>query len=116
MTPLTLRNENRAYRGRGGISRENRSLGFQPAFKDLDTGRVFPSCFANGLAAPVHVLEGLPDEVVTERSAAGRVVAVKTSVVAGFVWRGRFLTREQAACIVADAEGPSSVLDGWAFS
>jgi carbonic anhydrase len=97
MTPLTLEQENRDYSGRGGISPENRSFGFEPAFMDCETGRIFASCFADGRPAAVHVLDGLPQDLVVCRNAAGRVVAVKDSVVAGFTWRGRFFTREQAA-------------------
>jgi hypothetical protein len=40
---------------------------------------------------------------VVRRSTTGRVIAVKDSVVAGFVWHGGFLTREQAACLLAQA-------------
>jgi hypothetical protein len=45
----------------------------------------------------MHLLDGLPDEWVVERDAAGRVRAIKDSVIAGFVRDGRFYTREQAA-------------------
>jgi hypothetical protein len=106
MTPRTLEQENREYGGRGGISPENGSLGFRPAFMDLETGRVFASCFESGCPAMVHVIEGLPEDLVVQRSPAGRVMAVKDSVVAGFLWCGRFLTREQASRIVLGLENP----------
>jgi hypothetical protein len=111
MTPFMLEQENREYGGRGGISAENVSLGFRPAFMDLETGRVFASCFADGRPAAVHVIEGLPDKLVIERNTAGRVMAVKASIVAGFTWRGRFLTREEAACIVSEFERTCAVED-----
>ena len=96
ITENVLRRENRLFRGRGGVSEENRSLGFQPAFLDADTGRVYASRYANGLPAPFHLLDGLPDEVVLTRHSTGRVAAVKQSVSSGFVRDGRFFTREQA--------------------
>jgi hypothetical protein len=96
MTENVLRNENRSYSGRGGVSEENRHMGFQPAFLDADTGKVYASRYANGLPAPFHLLDGLPDELILMRHSTGRVAAVKHSVTSGFVRGGRFFTREQA--------------------
>ncbi len=92
-----LRRENRTYRGSGGVSAQNRCGGFAPAFLDLETGMVYRACFADGRPAPMHLLDGLPAEVVVDRHASGTVRAVKGSIVAGFLGRGRFFTREQAA-------------------
>jgi hypothetical protein len=97
MTQLALQAENASFRGTGGISEENRCLGFQPAFFDSRSGTIHPSRFADGRPAPIHVLDGLPDELVVERSALGRVSAVESCVIAGFVLDGRFYTREAAA-------------------
>jgi hypothetical protein len=97
MNQAVLRQENCVFRGTGGISQENQNVGFRPAFLDADTGIVYPSRFANGQPAPVHLLDGLPEELVLARHASGRVAAVKQSVVSGFVLRDSFYTREQAA-------------------
>jgi len=99
-TPLTTRSltqQNRIFQGSGGVSGENRSSGFCPAFLDTETGVIYLSCFANGRQAPMHLLDGLPDEVVVARRESGGVSAVKPTVVAGFLRRSRFFTREQAA-------------------
>jgi hypothetical protein len=101
MTPQELAQESCQYRGRGGISVEARGFGFSPAFLDRETGRVFASCFRDGRPAGIHVMDGLPPEVVTERSLSGRVVSVKGTVVAGFIACGRFYTREQASRVLA---------------
>lgn len=93
----TLAEQNSAYRGSGGVSAENREQGFRPAFLDLATGVAYPSCFANGCAAPLHILDGLPDELVAERDPQGRVTTVRAGVIAGFLRGGVFYTREQAA-------------------
>jgi hypothetical protein len=95
-----LRAESDRHRGSGGCSEENAGHGFRPAFRDSDTGRVYPSCFGDGAPAPVHLFDGLPDDVVVERTASGRVMAVKISLVSGFVRCGRFYTREEAAAFV----------------
>jgi hypothetical protein len=102
MTENLLRQENQHFCGRGGVSAENRSLGFCPAFLDSGTGKVYSSCYANGEPAPFHLLDGLPDELVLARHPTGRVAAVKQSVTSGFVRAGRFYTREQAAQHIAE--------------
>lgn len=93
----TLRDDYRRFRGTGGISQENRCCDFLPAFLDSHTGIVYLSRFADGRIAPMHLLDGLPAELVVRRSATGRVMAVRSSLTAGFVRAGRFYTRTQAA-------------------
>lgn len=97
MTERVLGHENLVFRGSGGVSEENRHCGFRPAFLDSSTGAIYSSCYANGLPAPFHLLDGLPQELVLARHPTGRVAAVKSSVTSGFVRDGRFYTRDQAA-------------------
>ncbi|HAO31872.1 MAG TPA: hypothetical protein PLP22_06480 [Candidatus Competibacter sp.] len=97
LTPARLRKENLTFAGTGGVSQGNRSSGFLPAFYDTESGSVQVARFSNGSPAPMHLLDGLPDEWVKRQHASGRVVSVKDSVIAGFLRRGRFYTREQAA-------------------
>jgi hypothetical protein len=96
-TNETLRKENLAFVGTGGVSAENRSSGFLPAFYDLETERAELSRFADGRPAPMHLLEGMPAEWVARRDSSGGIIALKVSVIAGFVRNGYFYTREQAA-------------------
>jgi hypothetical protein len=95
-----LRQQNQMYAGTGGVSAENRAQGFVPAFFDTESRTVAISRFANGNPAPIHVLDGLPEEWVVYRDDCGKVRTVKTSVIAGFVCRGTFYTRAQAAVLV----------------
>jgi len=104
MNEQRLTIENAHYRGTGGVSSENRCLGFHPAFMDTETRLVYPSRFADGRFAPFHVLDGLPDQLVVARHATGRAESVKASVISGFVRSGHFYTREQAARAAAAAE------------
>jgi hypothetical protein len=101
MNEARLREENAAYAATGGVSRGNASLGFRPAFLDFSTQTIYPSRFADGRPAPIHLLDGLPDEVVTDRLASGRVVAAKASLISGFERGGFFYTRQAAvrACV-----------------
>ena len=97
MTIERLDKENIRFRGKGGVSHENRCSGFLPAFCDTLTGRSELSRFEGGTPAPLHLFDGLPEEWVMERSSSGAVVSIKSTVVAGFLRNGCFFTREEAA-------------------
>ena len=96
LTERRLIAENQCFQGTGGVSRENRAFGFRPGFLDTGTGSIYLSRFADGRLAPVHLLEGLPDQLALRRAGGGNL-AIKDSVIAGFVYRGRFYTRDEAA-------------------
>ncbi|HXZ48056.1 MAG TPA: hypothetical protein VEG27_03495 [Usitatibacter sp.] len=105
MKPLSaerLAGENRRHAGTGGCSAGNGGLGFQPAFLDFETQTIYPCRFANGLPAPFHVLDGLPETVVVDRAPSGRVIAAKATLISGFVRNGFFYTRGAAARAAAD--------------
>jgi hypothetical protein len=97
MTGERLRKENLAYGGTGGVSAGNHATDFIPAFCDTTTGRVEPSRLADGRLAPMHLLVGLPSEWVIARDEDNTVLAIKATVIAGFVRAGVFYTRAQAA-------------------
>ncbi len=101
MTPRKLESENARFEGSGGVSAENRDIGFRPAFLDTRTRTIHLSRFGDGRPAPFHLLDGLPDELVLARHACGRVAKVRASVVSGFVRDGRFFTREEAAAALS---------------
>lgn len=103
LNSTVLKRHNEEFSGTGGRSQENRPWGFRPAFMDVATHLVYGSCFVDGTAAPVHLLDGLPDEVVARRDAGGHVISAKASIVAGFVRDGRFYSREEAARITSVA-------------
>lgn len=100
LTRSKLIGENIPFAGTAGISDSNRDRGFRPAFRDRQTGAVYPSCHADGRPAAIHLFEGLPAELVEQRDAQGRVVALRAGVEAGFLRAGRFFTRAQAATVV----------------
>jgi hypothetical protein len=104
ITENILEEENRAYRGSGGVSAENQSRNFRPAFQDTQTGLVYASCFRDGTPAPFHLLDGLPDELVVAQDPLGQRAALKASLVAGFIRDGRFYTRDEAATLTATRE------------
>ena len=97
MSEKQLQAENVSHAGSGGRSQENAGLGFRPAFLDFETQKVYPSRFADGRLAPFHLLDGLPDEVVVDRSTSGRVVCAKATLISGFLRNGFFYTRAAAA-------------------
>ena len=91
-----LQRENLQFAGSGGVSQGNADRGFRPAFRDSETRRIYPSCFADGRAAPFHLVDGLPAEAVEARDPRGRVTRIKATVVSGFIRDGRFYTRDEA--------------------
>ena len=101
LSTRVLAQQNHIYRDTGGVSDGCRDEGFQPAFMDRSTGTTWLSCFADGRIAPLHVLDGLPDELVARRDGNGHVKTAKGCVIAGFLRGGLFYTREQAARAVA---------------
>lgn len=94
---VDLEAENKHFAGTGGISQENTVHNFIPAFLDHESGEVEISKFRNGMPAPFHSLDGLPESWIAEKDASGRVVKVRDSVISGFVRLGRFFTRKEAA-------------------
>lgn len=97
LTYRVLQQQTRVYQGSGGTSAECACLGLAPAFLDRDTNQVYRACFANGSPAPMHLLDGLPNELVITRDARGRVVTVKASLLSGFLKDGVFYTRDEAS-------------------
>ena len=102
-----LLEENQAFGGTGGVSPLNREHGFLPAFCDTDTGVVYPSLYADGRPAPVHLYEGLPSALVVDLGAGNKLKVLKSSVVAGFVRGQRFYTRDEAARVLDQSDAVS---------
>ena len=97
ITIKALEQQNRHYAGTGGVSQENRIRGFIPGFLDRETGEIYASRRADGTPAPIHMMDGLPDELIVSRTPSGQVAAIKGTVILGFILDGDFYTREQAA-------------------
>ncbi len=97
LSRAVLQQENRHFNGTGGVSGNNRSLGFRPAFLDTLSGRVYLSCFADGRPAPMHLLDGLPTSLMAHGSNQGCGKMIRATVISGFVRDEHFYTRQQAA-------------------
>lgn len=89
-----------------GHDEVNRDLGFRAAFMDCATCAIYLSRYSDGRIAPLHLLDGLPDEVVLVRAQCGRVIVAKSSLIAGYERRGFFYTRAAAARAVAEWSAP----------
>lgn len=100
LTKSSLVQESARCPGTGGVSEDDWSLGFQPAFIDRETETVHWSRFPDGRLAPCHLFDGLPAELVRARDEQGRVTRVKSSLVSGFVRAGRFYTHDEAAALL----------------
>ncbi len=65
----------------------------QAAFYDMETGKIYASQFANGCLAPIHIFDGLPEEIQARSD---------LNVISGFTQNGNFLTRKQALEIMIE--------------
>lgn len=99
---LDLETENREYACTGGVSLNNSDFCFIPAFKDLESGRIEKSKFANGSLAPFHLLDGMPPEWIIDKDSSNRVTKIKEGIVSGFVLSGIFYSRDEAARYVTE--------------
>ena len=102
-TRQELADENLAYSGTLGVSTNNSARNFLPAFQDAVTGETHLSMNVDGSPAMIHLLDGLPSDWILARDRSGHVVAVRDSVVAGFVRNGHFYTRAELAAKMLDA-------------
>jgi hypothetical protein len=62
LSDAALRKQNQTFKGTGGVSEKNRFQGFIPTFYDSKSHQAHISRFANGTPAPIHILDGLPEE------------------------------------------------------
>lgn len=69
---------------------------FIPAFYDALSHTVFLSCYKSGQLAPIHVLEGIPDNIIKNRTLTNNRGESKNSLIIGFIFKNKFLTRKQA--------------------
>ncbi len=81
----------------------NVSFGFLPAFRDLLTGETHLSTNTDGSLAPVHLLDGIPEIWIKERDERGRVIALRESVIAGYLRGERFFTHREVQHEILDA-------------
>ncbi len=101
LSVLSLQEENQTYAGTGGVSNCNRGAGFIPAFLDPDSDIAYPSCFANGKPAPIHIFDGLPNSLVKRSIVTGKAYALQKQLVSGFLKNEKFYTRSEVARLLA---------------
>lgn len=96
MTIAKLNKEVVKYKGIGGISTEAIKNKFIPGFRDSETGLIYPSLDENGRPTGIHLLDGLPESMITERNKYGDVTKAKASLESGFIRDDQFYTRDDA--------------------
>ena len=97
MNNQTLRSENQAFAGTKGVSQNNESYGFKPAFLDRNTGRVEQARLENGQPATIHIIDWLPKEWAGSFYPDGRIKILIPGINAGVVCNTIFYNREQVA-------------------
>jgi len=74
-----------------------RVSGFLPAFYDKATMTAEVSRFTSGGPAPIHLLDSVPADWVARRCTSGKILALKETVIAGYLYNGFFFTPEEVA-------------------
>ena len=92
-----LKRENQEFKGKGGVSQENRHMGFVPAYLDSASGKIYRSQYADGRPAPIHLLDGLPSHLKVISCVKGKRSSLSENLVSGFLRCGIFYTRSEAA-------------------
>lgn len=82
--------------------------GFRPAFYDCATCTLHASRHPDGSPAGIHDFDGLPEELVVVRTDEGRVLAVKSSLMAGYERGGYFYTHATAMRATQDWVRPEA--------
>ena len=67
LSSTVLKHQNQQFMRTGGRSEENREQHFRPAFMDSDDLSIYASCFADGRPAPFHLIDGLPEHLISSR-------------------------------------------------
>ncbi|MCP4597173.1 hypothetical protein [Neptuniibacter sp.] len=96
-----LAEENIQFTGTGGISQNNHSEHFVPAFMDSETGEIALSCYKDGRTAPFHLMDGLPEGWLCIEP-DNKAISIKENIISGFVRYGRFFNRKEAAEFMAE--------------
>lgn len=102
LQPERLAAENIQFAGTGGISQNNHSEHFVPAFMDAETGEIALSRYKDGRTAPFHLMDGLPEGWLRFESDNNKAISIKENIISGFVRYGRFFNRKEAAEFMAE--------------
>ncbi|MGH1460860.1 MAG: hypothetical protein ACRBB6_02375 [Neptuniibacter sp.] len=92
--------ENERFADSGGISQNNATQRFMPAFKNKHTGEIALSRYANGATAPFHLIEGLPENWLKKEE---KCTDLEACIISGFVRFGQFFDRQEAADFMEQA-------------
>jgi hypothetical protein len=81
VTSSSFKVESNRYRRTYVATQNNWCHGFQSAFIDRETNRVYLLRFADGRLAPFHLLDGLPSDLVMARNGQRHVPGASPDAV-----------------------------------
>ena len=103
MSQSQLAEQRGVYDKLGGSVFRDASFGFMPAFMDLKNREIHLSAYADGMPSVIHIFDGLPGHWVEEWDDQGKAVALKSTVIAGFMRNGSFYTLKEIVNSLRDA-------------
>ena len=95
ISTVALEKQQKTYQKISGMNISDLCVGFIPAFRDLSTDETHLSITSEGKISPIHLIDGLPLDWVTEWDLQGYPKLLKPSVIAGFFRGENFFTLEQ---------------------
>ena len=103
ISSTALQKQKTTYQKLSGVDISDLCVGFLPAFRDLRTDETHLSITAEGEVSPIHLIESLPIDWVTEWDDKGRAVTLSPTIIAGFFRGEQFFTLQELENIIWDA-------------
>ncbi len=95
ITSTALQKQKNTYQKLSDVDISDLCVGFLPAFRDASTGETHFSVTPEGALSPIHLIESLPIDWVSEWDDEGRAVALRPTIIAGFFRGERFFTLDE---------------------
>lgn len=92
ISSVALEKQETTYQKISGFNLSSLCVGLVPAFRDLSTNETHLSMNADGIISPIHLVEGLPIDWVTEWDTSGFPVSLRPGIIAGFFRGEKFFT------------------------
>lgn len=103
ISTIALEKQQKTYQKISGTNISDLCVGFIPAFRDLSTNETHLSITPEGRVSPIHLIDGLPLDWVTEWDLEGYPKSLKSGIIAGFFRGENFFTLEELEHMRLDA-------------
>lgn len=103
ISSTALQKQKKTYQKLSGVDISHLCVGFLPAFRNLSTDETHLSITPEGEVSPIHLIESLPIDWVSEWDDEGRAVSLLPTIIAGFFRGEQFYTLRELENKIWDA-------------